>query len=250
MPAEQQKGPMRDRVKWTVLALVALTVFALTFMKAPAAITAMLQEVAADVRAYSLVVHGLVLAVVALGLLARKSRTILFSALIAYLSLSATIVSLKYLIAPNIILFGVFFALIVHAYFTKQLGFDFERVAPPSLFFGVLGLVFGFWYLHWVDSPVWLNAALYSPLGAVNCPTMLIVAGFLCLSRRPGAAMLEAFVGLITLYFGLFGIFMLGAYVDVALVLCGLFLLVRLASQTGYMGVFGKTKRGAGLTLQ
>jgi len=241
---------MRDRMKWIVLVLVALTVFVLTFMKAPVAITAMLQGVAADVRAYSLLVHGLFLAVVALGLLARKSRTILFSAFIAYLSISATIVSLKYLIAPNIILFGVFFALIVHAYFTKQLSFDFERVAPPSLFFGVLGLVFGFWYLHWVESPVWLNAALYSPLGAVNCPTMLTVAGFLCLSRRPGSALLEAFVGLITLYFGFFGIFMLGAYVDVALVLCGLFLIVRLASQMGHAGAFGEPKQGVGLKLQ
>ena len=74
---------MRDRMKWIVLVLVALTVFVLTFMKAPVAITAMLQGVAADVRAYSLLVHGLFLAVVALGLLARKSRTILFSAFIA-----------------------------------------------------------------------------------------------------------------------------------------------------------------------
>ena len=43
--------------------------------------------------------------------------------------------------------------------------------------------------------------------------------------------MLEATVGLMTLYFGFFGIFRLGAYVDVALVLCALFLIVRLGSR-------------------
>lgn len=96
--------------------------------------------------------------------------------------------------------------------------------------FGILGLVFGFWYLHWVESPVWFNALLYSPLGVVNYPTMVTISGFLCLTRKPLSAMLDAAVAPITVYFGLFGIFRLGAYIDVVLILCGMFLIVRLAS--------------------
>jgi hypothetical protein len=40
--------------------------------------------------------------------------------------------------------------------------------------------------------------------------------------------------GSTTVYFGFFGIFRLGAYVDVALVICALFLIVRLGSHLTY----------------
>ena len=73
---------------------------------------------------------------------------------------------------------------------------------------------------------------------------MVTVCGFLCLSQKPRSAILEGAVGLITLYFGFFGIFRLGAYVDVALILCGLFLIVRLSSYLSYEHTFGETKEG------
>jgi len=234
---------MRDAMKWLVLGLVSVAVFVLTFLKTPESIASMLQGVAADARTYSAIVHALFVVVAAVGLFFKRSRSVLFASFIAFLSLSATAVAVRYVIAPNVILFGVFFALILHAYFTKQLTFTLESVAPVDLLFGLVGLVFGFWYLHWVDSPVWANALLYSPLGSANCPTMLTVAGFLCLSQRPRSDLLEAFVGLMTLYFGFFGIFRLGAYVDVALVVCGLYLIVRLASRLSYSGAFGEEMR-------
>jgi hypothetical protein len=96
--------------------------------------------------------------------------------------------------------------------------------------------------MHWVESPIWLNAFLYFPLGVVNCPTMVTVCGFLCLSQTPRSGILEAAAALITLYFGFFGIFRLGAYVDVALILCGLFLIVRLSSYLTYEHTFGESK--------
>lgn len=233
---------MKDRVKWIILALLSLAIFVLTFMKTPEAIASMLDNISKEVKTYSAFVHILFLAAIGLGLLVEKIRNSLFSLFIAFLSLSATIISVKYMIAPNIIIFGMFFVLIIHAYFTKKLAFDLRNIAPPNLFFGILGLVFGFWYLHWVESPVWLNALLYSPLGAVNCPTMVTICGFLCLSQKPRSAILEAPVALITLYFGFFGIFRLGAYADVALIICALFLIVRLGSYLPYENTFGERK--------
>jgi hypothetical protein len=233
---------MENRVKWIVLGVLLLAIFVLTFMKTPEAITSMLENVSKEVKTYSAFVHILFLVVIGLGLLVEKIRNSLFSLFIAFLSLSATIISVKYVIAPNVIIFGMFFVLIIHAYFVKKLTFDLRNISPVNLFFGTLGLVFGFWYLHWVESPVWLNAFLYSPLGAVNCPTMVAICGFLCLSQKPRSAILEAAVALITLYFGFFGIFRLGAYVDVALILCGLFLIVRLSSYLSYEHTFGERK--------
>ncbi|MEJ2105911.1 MAG: hypothetical protein P8X48_01105 [Acidiferrobacteraceae bacterium] len=240
---------MKNMAKWIVLSLLCLVIFVLTFMKTPEAITSLLENISKDVRAYSAFLHVLFLVVIALGLLVKKVRNGLFSLFIALLSLSAAIISVKYLVVPNIIIFGMFFVLIVHAYFSKRLTFDFENIAPINLFFGVLGLVFGFWYLHWVQSPVWLNALIYSPLGAVNCPTMVTICGFLCMSQRPRSVLLEAPVALITLYFGFFGIFRLGAYVDVVLIICALFLLVRLGSYMNHENAFEGRKKGIEATL-
>lgn len=221
---------MKNRASWIVLGLLSLAVFVLTFVRTPEEITRMLETVSRETRGYSTFMHVLFLAVIGLGLPMKRMRNMLFSFFIAYLSLSATVIAVVYAIAPNIIVFGTFFVLILHAWFSKSLDFDFEHISPVSVLFGALGLVFGFWYLHWVESPVWLNALISSPLGVVNCPTMATICGFLCLSRKPRSAMLEATVALMTLYFGFFGIFRLGAYVDVALVLCALFLIVRLGS--------------------
>ena len=225
---------MKNYMKWGVLGLLLLAIFGLTFMKTPEDITLMLENISKEVRIFSAFVHIIFLLVIGLGLLVKQIRNRLFSLFMAFLSLSATIVSVKYLIAPNIIIFALFFVLIIHAYLTKSLNFALKNIAPINLFFGILGLVFGFWYLHWVESPVWWNAFLYSPLGAVNCPTMVTLCGFLCLSQKPRSALLEAAVALITLYFGFFGIFRLGAYVDVALIICALFLIMRLGSQLTY----------------
>jgi hypothetical protein len=219
---------MKSKAGWIVPGVLCSASFVLTFMKAPGAITSMLETVARETRTYAAFVHLLLLAVLGLGLLVGRLRNVLFSLFIAFLSLSAMVVAVVYAIAPNVIIFGMFFVLIVRAWLDRKLNFDLGNAPPIDLLFGVLGLVFGFWYLHWVESPVWLNALFSSPLGIVNCPTMVAVCGFLCLTRKPRAALLEATVGIVTLYFGFFGIFRLGTYVDVTLVLCALFLIVRL----------------------
>ena len=230
----------RIRIQWVVLGLLFLVIIGLTFVRTPEEITVMLQAVSKETKIYSAFVHFLFLAVIGLGFFIGKIRNSAFSSFIAFLSLSATIVSVKYLIAPNIIIFGMFFVLTVHAYWTNKLNFDLDGISPLNLLFGIAGLVFGFWYLHWVETPIWLNAFLYSPLGVVNCPTMVTICGFLCLSRKPRSTMLEAFVALITLYFGFFGIFRLGAYVDAVLISCALFLLARLKFDWAHDCLSGK----------
>ncbi len=221
---------MKTRFAWFVLGLLLLIVFVLTFMKSPDAIAALLTTVSRDLSGYSVFTHVLFTLVLATGLLFRGIRSILFSLWIAFLSLSAAIVSIIYVIIPNMIVFMMFFVLIIRAYRAKQLNFSFEKSSSVEVILGSLALVFGYWYLHWVEAPIWVNAILYSPLGVVNCPTMITTCGFLILGERPRSAHLEAAVGLITLYFGFFGLFRLGASVDIILILCAAFLLMRLVS--------------------
>lgn len=231
---------MKDKILWMILGLILLLVFSSTFMRTPEQITGLLTEVSAETKNFSAFAHVSFLAVIIIGLIFKGARKHIFSFFMAFISLSATVIAIKYGILPNIFMFATFFILIVNAYVRKQLHFSLRPMTPLSVLFGISAMLFGFWYLHWVEAPVWLNALVYSPLGVVNCPTMLMVAGFLCLNDKPRSVKLEAAVALTTLFFGFFGVFRLGATVDVVMIICALFLILRLGSYLNYMGHFEK----------
>jgi hypothetical protein len=235
---------MINSFKWVLLGLLLTMIFIMTMMKSPEEITIMLSTVTNQLKFFSAIVHILFLVVIVTGLIFKKIRGTLFFLFIAFLSFSATVISVKYMILPNIIIFAMFFGLIINAYFKKQLNFEFENLKPVNFFFGIIGMVFGFWYLHWVESPVWLNAFFKSPMGVVNCPTMVTICSFLCLTVKPRSVILETTVALITLYFGFFGVFRLRVYVDIVLIICALFLVLRLGSYLAYEKAFEK-KEGA-----
>jgi hypothetical protein len=185
----------------------------MTFIKTPEEITQMLVNITTQLEIFFLIVHGLFLAVLLIGFFYKKVRNILFFSFIAFLSIAGLVISTIFVVLPNIIMFGIISILIINAFRKKELNFEL--------------LIFGFWYLHWVEDPIWINALFYSPIGGVNCPTMLTILAFLCFTIEPRSNILEVAVGVITLYFGFFGIFLLGAYIDIILIVCGLFLLMR-----------------------
>lgn len=215
-------------INWIFISLLIAIIGILTiFFKTPQELTSWISIITSETKTFSAIVHILFLATLVFGMTFKKHRNLLFFLFMAFISLSATIISIIYVVLPNIIIFAIFFVLIVHAYYTKKLNFDFKDLNKPSLLFGAIGLLFGFWYLHWVEAPIYLNALLYSPLGVINCPTMVAICGFLCLTNKPRSSILEIVVALITLYFGFFGVLRLGAYVDVSLIVCALFLIFR-----------------------
>ena len=221
---------MKITARWWLVGLVLAASFFMTMTKAPSEINQILGPLARQMAPVSLAMHLLLVAALLLGWRLPARRAAIFAGMMALLAGMAALMGAIGLLLPNLALFVLYGVLILWAYFKDQLAWDFARLGPADWFFGILGLGFGFWYLHWVDSPLMLNALLYSPLGVLNCPTMLAMAGFLCLSsRRP--ALLEFTSGLVTLYFGFFGIMRLGAHVDVVLVLCGLYQLIRLGGQ-------------------
>jgi len=219
---------MRNKAKWWAVGGVMVIAFAMTLTQSPRAISRMLAVVASDLAMLSLLLHVAFVAVLAAGLLLPGARVRLFGGFLGLLAASATGVALYYFILPNVLLFGLYLALILNGLWRGELNWDLGKTNAADRLFGLVGLIFGFWYLHWVQSPIMLNALLVSPLGVLNCPTMLTISGFLCLtSQRP--PVLELVSGVVCVYFGLFGIFQLSAYVDVALVACGAYQLARLA---------------------
>lgn len=233
---------MKKTLDYIIPGLVVLAVVLLSMMRSPEKIAEMLAGISSDLTIFSVFSHVLFLIVIATGLLVKKYRNLGFFSFIAFLSLSAAVISTYYMALTNIIAFGTILVLILYAWHNRELNFEFDEITPVTKFFGVLALVFGFWYLHWVESPVWLNALLYSPLGSVNCPTLITICGFLCLTAKPRSVMLDLVVALFTLFFAVYGILFLGAWVDIVLILCALFLLCRVAFSETHDDFFDKTQ--------
>ena len=76
-----------------VVAFLVLVAFLLTFARTPMEIGSKLSSISMQVKVYSAVVHILYLAIIILGVFIKKARTALYFLLVAYLSLSATIMS-------------------------------------------------------------------------------------------------------------------------------------------------------------
>ncbi len=219
---------MSNRGTWWLVGGLLTAVFIMTLLKPPADVNQMLAMISGQLKNYALLMHVVMLAAFVAGLLIPKKRTLIFAGMMALLAGSAAAIALVNFMLPNIVIFGLYFTLILLAFLGGQLRWDLSQIKLADWFAGIIGLVFGFWYLHWVESPIMLNALLYSPLGILNCPTMVTISGLLCLSsQRP--AILDFTTGLVSTYFGLYGIILLGAYVDSALVLCGIYQLARVA---------------------
>jgi hypothetical protein len=225
-----------DRTTWILAAGLCLAGWALTFVRPPAEIAAWLQEAADGAQTWSVILHVVMLVILVIGLAIRPLRNHLFAAFLVLITCSATVISISHGLIPNIIVFGLVCGLIGQAWLTGRLNFDPLERRPLPVLVGLVGLVFGFWYLHWVPGPVALTALYLSPLGALNCPTLLAVCGFLCLTTKPRSSLLEAVTAGSTLFFGFFGIMRLGAWVDVALILCAAFLILRLGARAGETG--------------
>ncbi len=71
---------------------------------------------------------------------------------------------------------------------------------------------------------------------------MATFCGFLIFRETSEISFLDLFVGLITLYFGFFGVMRLEAYIDVVLIISGACLLVRQASFMNIEQFYRKVK--------
>jgi len=227
-------------ISWVLLSLLILLVFIFTFMKTPEELIKMLSTISYQTRYLAVIIHGVYLMMLVIGFLFKKIRNIIFSLLMLIISGTAFIVSIIYLIPPNIIIFGMFFILLLVALIKKQLNFDLKNLKCINFIISFIGIIFGFWYLHWVKEPLFFNALIYSPLGIVNCPSMVAICGLLCLTTGNKSVFLEWSVGIITLYFGFFGVLRFNVYVDIALIIVALYIIIRSASNLDYNNTFLK----------
>lgn len=222
---------MKEKNKWITLSALIVIICSFTFFKGYDEIILMLETIAHKMRYFAVIIHILSILLLLSGIIMKRFRNQLIAVFLLFVSLTATITGIKYMVPPNILIFTIFFALTFTAFRKGELVFHFKKVKSLDKFIGIMSLFFAFYYLHWVESPLYLNALIYSPMGILNCPTMLAFCGLLCFIDKKGSKYLEVFAGSITLFFGFLGTLCLGAYIDIVLIISGQFLLIRSASK-------------------
>jgi len=180
-------------------------------------------------KPYTVLTHVIFLTILLQGVIFKRINDELYAGIMAFFAITTAIIAIIFMIIPEIILFTLIFVLTINAYFNKELTWDLKNTDYISRIFAILSFIFGFWYLFWVESPVWLNAIFLSPLGILNSPTLLTICGFLCINKEPRSSKLELVVGIVSLWTGIINIIMFKIYVDVVLLIVALFLLIRIA---------------------
>jgi len=108
------------------------------------------------------------------------------------------------------------------------LGCEPARIAPAGFFFPGLALfVFGWAYPHFLGSAALLPYLYKAPTGLIPCPTLAIVIGLALILDGLGSRRLCLALGLVGLFFGVFGVARLGVAIDWTLLLGAAVILAR-----------------------
>jgi hypothetical protein len=113
----------------------------------------------------------------------------------------------------------------------RRLSDDRIRLAAPVLAVpGVMLVVFGSAYPHFLETDSWITYACAAPLGVLPCPTLAAVIGATLVCGLHGSGPWSVTLAIAALAYGAGGVFALGVQLDYALVAGGLLLIGALGS--------------------
>jgi uncharacterized membrane protein len=97
----------------------------------------------------------------------------------------------------------------------------------PFVIIGIMMIIFGLVYPHFIETNSIFRYLYASPVGLIPCPTLSILIGFVLLFNGFGSqSIILAFI-VAGLFYGFFGAFKLGVYLDLFLILGTLTLSVK-----------------------
>lgn len=88
-------------------------------------------------------------------------------------------------------------------------------------------IVFGLIYPHFLNTDSLIKYLYASPLGLVPCPTLSLVIGFVLLYNGLRSNSISIAFIVIGLFYGIFGVFKLGVYLDLGLLFGTITLLIK-----------------------
>jgi hypothetical protein len=125
---------------------------------------------------------------------------------------------------------GMLFSILAVLLFIFGLKASGQPVQTSSLVFmviGILMIVFGLVYPHFISEGSLVRYLYASPVGLIPCPTLSLLIGFLLLYNGFGSQSVTLTFVIFGLFYGIFGALKLGVYLDVFLVFGSVSLLVK-----------------------
>ncbi len=121
------------------------------------------------------------------------------------------------------------------------LGCEPVRISPVGFLFPGLALfAFGWAYPHFLESTSLLPYLYKAPTGLIPCPTLAIVIGLALVLDGLGSRRLCFTLGVVGLFFGVFGVVRLGVAVDWTLLLGAVVILARAFLPSTLDGMSGR----------
>jgi len=93
------------------------------------------------------------------------------------------------------------------------------RGAAAARISGVILIVFGSFYPHFINNGAPLAYVYEAPTGLIPCPTLSLVIGFALLAGGLGSRPWSLSLSAVGLFYGVFGVARLGVYLDIPLIL-------------------------------
>ena len=220
---------LKEIVGWAIIGfLISLSCWIFFIYRTPEEIMFSMRVALYFFKPYTVLTHVILLTIIIQGIIFKKVNDELYAGIMAFFAITTAMIAIIFMIIPDIIFFTLIFILTITAYFNKELRWDLKNTDRISRIFAIISFSFGFWYLYWVESPIWLNAIFLSPLGILNSPTLLTICGFLCINKEPRSNKLELVVAIVSLWIGIMNILIFGIYVDIVLLIIALFLIIRI----------------------
>jgi len=196
-------------------------------MPTPIEILNGLASIANEMISLAIVWHVLV-AFVLIGLLFgwRPSRKI-GASLLAIPLLSVSILAWIYNNPFNGAVF-LLFAIILAVIGLRMPSETIQKAPTWAFLFGVLMILFGWVYPHFLGDGSWAQYLYAAPIGLIPCPTLSLTIGFAMIANGFSSRTWSIALVIIGIFYSLFGAVRLGVYIDFTLLAGSLLLLIQI----------------------
>ena len=104
-------------------------------------------------------------------------------------------------------------------FFALKTSSDFISTSQPLyVVIGIMMIIFGLIYPHFVEPNSLFKYLYASPFGLVPCPTLSVLIGFALVFNGFNSQAINLVLIIFGLFYGLFGAFKLGVYLDLGLI--------------------------------
>ena len=169
--------------------------------------------------------HIVILGIIIILVSGRTFNTKHISAGLAIFLLSVGMIAVLVSNPFNAIMFtlaALLFGIFTLQFRPVQVGLSWDLVSIAGLIF----LIFGFIYPHFLESRSWISYLYASPMGLIPCPTLSAFIGITLMLKGFGSKKFMLSASLIGLFYGIFGVLRLKVYLDVVLIAGALFMLI------------------------